>query len=88
LWLRFVGTTMRTGFAAADVLASLRVFLYTIRVVQPVAGENMNKPPRRSRKRVVLAHAGVAVGAHRVVIIQDNQFVRPRLSGPRPPGSG
>ena len=23
--------------------------------------------------------------AHRVVVIQDNQFVRPRLSGPRPP---
>jgi hypothetical protein len=44
--------------------------------VQPVAGENMKQPPGTIRKRAALAYSGLAIGAYRVVIIQDGEFVR------------
>jgi hypothetical protein len=45
-----------------------------------IGGENMSRtkqPPKRSRKQSIYTHAGVAVGAYRVVVIRDGQFVRP-----------
>jgi hypothetical protein len=35
------------------------------------------QPSKRSRKQSIRTHAGVAVGAYRVVVIRDGQFVRP-----------